>query len=121
MGFCATLDNLAAYRFRLFKRSNGYLCEKVIDQVYLSVVPNTLSYGSRQIREHCSLWIGTMDTTTKEKRNISTADAVKILRKSSVEIDEKKAEEVLELMYFLAKLIVNQNFKTWEQQIYISG
>jgi hypothetical protein len=53
-----------------------------------------------------------MDTTTIEKRKISPADAVKMLSKSGVEIDEKKAEEVLELMYFLAKLIVNQNFKT---------
>jgi len=47
-----------------------------------------------------------------EKRNITPEMAVKILRKNSVEIDEKKAVEVLDLMYFLAKLIVNQNFKT---------
>lgn len=53
-----------------------------------------------------------MDTTIKEKQKIRPADAVKILSKSGVEIDEKKAEKVLELMYFLAKLIVNQNFKT---------
>jgi hypothetical protein len=53
-----------------------------------------------------------MDTTTKERRKITPADAVKILNKSGVEIDEKKAKEVLELIYFLAKLIVNQNFRT---------
>ncbi len=46
-----------------------------------------------------------------EKRNITAAQAVKILEKSGVKIDEKKAGEVLDLMYFLAKLIVNQNFK----------
>lgn len=47
-----------------------------------------------------------------EKRNITPEMAVKILRKNGVEIDEKKAGEVLDLLYFLAKLIVNQNFKT---------
>ncbi len=47
-----------------------------------------------------------------EKRNITPEMAVKILLKNGVEIDEKKAAEVLDLMYFLAKLIVNQNFKT---------
>ncbi|SDS73256.1 hypothetical protein SAMN05216490_1701 [Mucilaginibacter mallensis] len=47
-----------------------------------------------------------------EKRNITPAKAVEIMRKNGIEIDEKKAAEVLDLMYFLAKLIVNQNFKT---------
>ncbi|GAC1314570.1 MAG: hypothetical protein NVSMB24_39380 [Mucilaginibacter sp.] len=46
-----------------------------------------------------------------EKRSVTPEMAVKILRKNGVEIDEKKAVEVLDLMYFLAKLIVNQNFK----------
>ena len=46
-----------------------------------------------------------------EKRNITPEKAVAILKKSGVEIDEKKAAEVLDLLYFLAKLIVNQNFK----------
>ncbi|WP_202909761.1 hypothetical protein [Mucilaginibacter pedocola] len=53
-----------------------------------------------------------METGTKEKRKITSADAVTILKKSGIEIGEKKAGEVLELMYFLSKLIVNQNFKT---------
>jgi len=47
-----------------------------------------------------------------EKRNITPEMAVKILRKNGVEMDEKKAEEVFDMLYFLAKLIVNQNFKT---------
>ena len=47
-----------------------------------------------------------------EKRNVTPEMAVKILRKNGVEIDEKKAAEVLDMLYFLAKLIVNQNFKT---------
>jgi len=52
-----------------------------------------------------------MDANSKEKRNVSTAQAIAILKKNGVEIDEKNAEKVLDLMYFLAKLIVNQNFK----------
>ena len=46
-----------------------------------------------------------------EKRNVTPEMAVRILKKQGIEIDEKKASEVLDLMYFIAKLIVNQNFK----------
>ena len=53
-----------------------------------------------------------MAKNVQEKRNVTTNQAIKILRKNGVEIDEKKAAELLDLMYFLAKLIVNQNFKT---------
>ncbi|MGY4537829.1 hypothetical protein ACVW0P_002248 [Mucilaginibacter sp. UYNi724] len=53
-----------------------------------------------------------MERATKEKRKITSTEAVKILKKSGLDIDEKKAEEVLDMMYFLAKLLVNQNFKT---------
>lgn len=45
------------------------------------------------------------------KRNITTEKAVEIFSKNGVKLSEKKAEELLDLMYFLAKLIVNQNFK----------
>jgi hypothetical protein len=51
------------------------------------------------------------EKTLTEKRNVTPEMAVKILKKNGVEIDEIKATEVLDLMYFLAKLIVNQNFK----------
>ena len=47
-----------------------------------------------------------------EKRKITPEMAVRILKKQGIEMDEKKASEVLDMMYFLAKLIVNQNFKT---------
>ena len=47
----------------------------------------------------------------KEKRNITPAKAVEILKRNGQQITEKEAEKVLDLMYFLAKLIVNQNFK----------
>lgn len=44
-------------------------------------------------------------------RNITPEKAIKILSKSGIIIDKNDAAEVLELMYFLAKLIVDQNFK----------
>jgi len=46
-----------------------------------------------------------------EKRNITPKKAVEILKKSGVEMSEKKAEELLDFLYFLAKLVVDQNFK----------
>ncbi len=46
-----------------------------------------------------------------ENKKITPAIAVKILKENGIEIAEKEAEKVLELIYFLAKLIVNQNFK----------
>jgi hypothetical protein len=46
-----------------------------------------------------------------KKRNVTAKQAIEILQKNRIEINEKKAEEMLDLMYFLAKLIVNQNFK----------
>lgn len=51
-----------------------------------------------------------MKAGLSEKRNITPQQAVKILEQSGVKISEKDAEKVLDLMYFLAKLIVNQNF-----------
>ena len=45
------------------------------------------------------------------KRNITVQKAVRMLKEKGVEIDGKNAEKVLDLMYFLAKLIVDQNFK----------
>jgi len=51
-----------------------------------------------------------MDVKFSEKRNISPQKAVEIMEKNGVKITEKKAEELLDLMYFLAKLIVIQNF-----------
>ena len=46
-----------------------------------------------------------------EKRKITPEVAVKILRKNGVEIDEKKAAEVLDLLYIIAKLTVDQYFQ----------
>jgi hypothetical protein len=47
----------------------------------------------------------------KEKQKITAAQAVEILKEDGREVSEKEVEKILELMYFLAKLIVNQNFK----------
>lgn len=47
----------------------------------------------------------------KEKRNITPEKAIEILSKNGIRIDKNDAQEILELMYFIAKLIVDQNFK----------
>lgn len=52
-----------------------------------------------------------MKAGTPPKRSITPEKAIKILHRNGVKINEKEAEEVLELLYFLAKLIVNQNLK----------
>lgn len=52
-----------------------------------------------------------MRNILQKKRNITPEKAVKILSKNGINIDKNDAAEVLELMYFLAKLIVDQNFK----------
>jgi len=44
-------------------------------------------------------------------RKITTDQAQKILSDSGINIEKDDAAKVLELMYQLAKLIVNQNFK----------
>ena len=46
-----------------------------------------------------------------EKRNITPQMAVKILRKNGIEVDEKKAEEILDFLYLWAKLTVKQYLK----------
>jgi hypothetical protein len=52
---------------------------------------------------------------TPEKRSITPEKAKKILLENGVEINEKEAEEILEIMYFIAKLIVDQNFRNDEK------
>lgn len=46
----------------------------------------------------------------KEKRKCTAKDMVEDYRKKGIEISENEAEKLLELLYFFAKLIVNQNF-----------
>ena len=52
-----------------------------------------------------------MDTNTDKKKGITPANAVKILEKNGIEINESKAEIILDFLYFLAKLTVNQSIK----------
>jgi hypothetical protein len=47
----------------------------------------------------------------KRGRKVTATMAVKMLQEKGVKVNEKEAENILDLMYFLAKLIVNQNFK----------
>ncbi|EHQ26579.1 hypothetical protein BDD43_0621 [Mucilaginibacter gracilis] len=51
-----------------------------------------------------------MKSDSSNKRTVTTSQAIKMLEKNGVKVTEKKAQEILDLMYFLAKLIVNQNF-----------
>ncbi len=43
-----------------------------------------------------------------EKRKITPEMAIKYFRGKGIEIDEKKASEILDFLYILAKLTVNQ-------------
>jgi len=46
-----------------------------------------------------------------EKRKITTEKAIEVLARNGIHVTAKKAEEILDLMYFLAKLIVNKHLK----------
>lgn len=45
-----------------------------------------------------------------KKRNITPAQAVKILRENGIETDEINAKIILDFLYFLAKLTIKQYF-----------
>ncbi|MFD0793397.1 hypothetical protein ACFQZX_07190 [Mucilaginibacter litoreus] len=44
------------------------------------------------------------------KRSIKSNQVIKNFRKIGIEISDLEAEEYLDLLYFLAKLVVKQNF-----------
>jgi hypothetical protein len=46
-----------------------------------------------------------------EKRKVTPEMAIKYFRENGIEIDEKLAENLLDLMYFFAKLSVDQYIK----------
>ena len=52
-----------------------------------------------------------MEINALKKRNITPEQAVKILRKNGIETNEKDVKIILDFLYFLAKLAVNQHFK----------
>ena len=45
---------------------------------------------------------------TVAKRGITPEKAIKQLRSNGIEVNEKEAEEILDFLYFLAKLTVKQ-------------
>jgi hypothetical protein len=49
-----------------------------------------------------------MSAEPLKKRNLTTADAIKALRQNGIEVSEKEADIILDFLYFLAKLTVNQ-------------
>uniref|UniRef100_F4C323 Uncharacterized protein n=2 Tax=Sphingobacteriaceae TaxID=84566 RepID=F4C323_SPHS2 len=46
-----------------------------------------------------------------EKRHITPEQATKILNKRGIEVNEKQAKIILDFLYILAKLTVNQYFR----------
>lgn len=52
-----------------------------------------------------------MDVESTGKRNVTPEKAMEVLKNNGVEISKKNAEELLDLMYFLAKLSVDQYIK----------
>jgi hypothetical protein len=52
-----------------------------------------------------------MKAGSSEKRNVTTEKAIKTLRENGVEVSEKEAQEILDFLYFLAKLTVSQHVK----------
>lgn len=52
-----------------------------------------------------------MEDGSAGKRNVTPEKAIEILRKNGVEINEKNAADLLDLMYFFAKLSVDQYIK----------
>jgi len=49
-----------------------------------------------------------MGSDSSKKRSVTTEQAVKMLAKKGLEINEQQAQEILDFMYFLAKLTVDQ-------------
>ena len=49
-----------------------------------------------------------MRSESSIKRSVTATQAVKILEKNGVKVTERQAEEILDLLYILAKLSVNQ-------------
>jgi hypothetical protein len=53
-----------------------------------------------------------MKAGPSEKRNITPQQAVKILEQNGLKVSKKDAEVILDFLYFLGKLSVNQYVKT---------
>jgi protein-tyrosine-phosphatase len=49
-----------------------------------------------------------MKAGSSEKRSITPEQTIKALRENNIEVSENEAKEILDFLYFLAKLTVNQ-------------
>ena len=49
-----------------------------------------------------------MKAGSPRKRNVTPEQARKILSQNGIEVNEKEVEEILDFLYFLAKLSVDQ-------------
>lgn len=49
-----------------------------------------------------------MHKDLQKKRNITTKDTIRAMNENGIQISEKEAEEILEFLYIIAKLTVNQ-------------
>ncbi len=58
-----------------------------------------------------------MSNDQQKKRKITTAEAVRSLHENGIEASEKDAEIILDFLYFLAKLTVNQYFNSDDNQL----
>jgi hypothetical protein len=52
-----------------------------------------------------------MKVGLSEKRNVSPQQAIEILKENGYEVNEKEAESILDFLYFLGKLTVDQYIK----------
>ena len=50
-----------------------------------------------------------MSKAQLKNKSVTTKDTIKALRNDGIEISEIEAEKILDFLYFLAKLTVNQN------------
>jgi hypothetical protein len=49
-----------------------------------------------------------MHKNLQKKRNITTKDTIRAMNENGIQISEKEAEEILDFLYIIAKLTVNQ-------------
>ena len=52
-----------------------------------------------------------MKAGSSEKRSVTPKQAITILEKNGYQINEEEAQEILDFLYFLGKLTVNQYIK----------
>ncbi|RYG35106.1 MAG: hypothetical protein EOO01_31735 [Chitinophagaceae bacterium] len=49
-----------------------------------------------------------MHKDLQKKRNITTKDTIRAMNENGIQISEKEADEILDFLYIIAKLTVNQ-------------